>query len=71
MTRPEVIATIERVKTKCGNCGMLEEAQDLSNVLDAFKTMESTAAKILGQKGGLAPVKPGSRPRGRPPKVKP
>lgn len=70
MTRPEVIATIERVKTKCANCGMLKESQELARVLEAFATMEGTAARILGQKGGLAPVKPGSRPRGRPRKEK-
>lgn len=74
MTRPEVIYTIATVKT-----GLLRDdleqmketyAEQLGQVLDAFATMELTAAKILGSKGGKTPPKPGSRPRGRPRKEK-
>lgn len=70
MTRPEVIATIVEVRNACARAGMDTEALALHRVIDAFAIMELTAAQILGSKGGKTPVKPGSRPRGRPRKEK-
>ena len=70
MTRKAVLEKIEQAHIDC-MCGNLHStAESLSEVLEAFSTMDSTAAKILGSKGGNTPVKPGSRPRGRPKKEK-
>lgn len=69
MTRSEVIATIERARVDCEEAGLEGTAVALGQVLVAFDSMQTTAAKILGAKGGRTPPKPGSRPRGRPRKV--
>lgn len=68
MTRKEVINTIEQVRTECVAMGRADLDASLTRVLDAFESMRSTAASIMGSKGGNTPVKLGSRPRGRPKK---
>lgn len=66
MTRSEVIATIEKARVDCMCGNLFSTAESLGKVLEAFETMNATAASILGAKGGKTPPKPGSRPRGRP-----
>jgi len=70
MTRKAVLETIKQARVDCLEAGLAGTANALGQVLDAFESMPSTAAKILGSKGGNTPVKPGSRPRGRPRKEK-
>ena len=70
MTRSEVIERITHVRDWLAESNYPEMTSDLTAVLEAFATMNHTAAQILGaaggKKGGNTPVKPGSRPRGRP-----
>ena len=70
MTRQDVIDRITHVRNWLAESNYSGMAGDLTAVLEAFKTMQTTAAQILGaaggKKGGNTPVKPGSRPRGRP-----
>jgi hypothetical protein len=65
-----MIETIKEAAEDCRDAGMEGTAQKLERALDAFRKSELTAGKILGSKGGNTPVKPGSRPRGRPRKDK-
>ncbi len=66
MTRKNILDTLFAVRNSCETKGLVQEVIHLDAILDAFKKMESTAASIMGSKGGNTPVKPGSRPRGRP-----
>jgi hypothetical protein len=66
MTRKEGAEKIARTRDWIVSIGHPEKATDLTEFLNAFDSMPSTAGAILGSKGGNTPVKPGSRPRGRP-----
>jgi len=66
MTRAQVIKGLEKVKRSNEAQGMAEDVAILTEILGAFDSLPSSAASILGSKGGNTPVKPGSRPRGRP-----
>lgn len=61
-----MIETITRARDAMLSEGWDTLAGELTEVLKAFDEMVSTAAQIIGAKGGNTPVKPGSRPRGRP-----
>jgi hypothetical protein len=54
------------LRDESGTRGIQDFFEYLSEMVDAFDSMPSSAASIMGSKGGNTPPKPGSRPRGRP-----